>query len=154
MKRNALFGFGVLFLLAISNPFTFGSADDLTKQELKHFEGTWNIVSLELNGNKVADVDAKKIVIINEPNGAMAIEVDGKIVERGQLKIYPTQQPKTVDLTVTEGDSKGKVLLGIYEFDGDSRKVCYAEPGKERPTEFSAGEGSGKYLIQLKRSKK
>ncbi|MDB5385929.1 MAG: hypothetical protein JWM11_1575 [Planctomycetaceae bacterium] len=154
MKSNISRALGFLLLLAISGAATSASENDATKQDLKQFEGTWQIVSLEINGNKAAAEDVKKIVIVNEPDGVMAIEVDGKIVERGLLKIYPTQKPKTVDLTATEGDSKGKTMLGIYEFDGDTRKVCYGEPGKERPTDFSTAEGSGRYLVLLKRVKK
>jgi uncharacterized protein (TIGR03067 family) len=59
-----------------------------------------------------------------------------------------------VDLTETEGDAKGKTFRGIYEFGGDTRKVCLAPEGKDRPKEFSSKAGSGHILAVLKRVKK
>jgi len=50
--------------------------------------------------------------------------------------------------------SPRKTFLGIYEVKKDSRKVCLAEQGKERPTEFSAKPGSGHTLAVFKRVKK
>jgi hypothetical protein len=55
---------------------------------------------------------------------------------------------------MTEGDDKGKTFRGIYEFEGDTRKVCLAPAGKERPKEFSSTAGSGHVLAVLKRVKK
>jgi uncharacterized protein (TIGR03067 family) len=103
---------------------------------------------------KAAEKDAKKISVINEADGKWAIEVDGKVAARGTSKIDPTKKPRAVDLTVTEGDSKGKTALGIYQFEADTRTVCYAQPGKERPAAFSSTVGSGHILVVLKRLKK
>jgi len=77
-----------------------------------------------------------------------------KGARKGTLKIDPTKTPKTVNLTETEGDNKGNTTPGIYEFSGDTRKVCLAPTGKERPSEFAAPSGSGNILIVLKRVKK
>jgi hypothetical protein len=37
---------------------------------------------------------------------------------------------------VFEAAGKKDVLLGIYEFQGDTLKICICYDGKERPTEF------------------
>ncbi|HKB41581.1 MAG TPA: TIGR03067 domain-containing protein, partial [Gemmataceae bacterium] len=97
--------------------------DEAIKKERKQFEGTWQVVSLEIDGNTAAEEDAKKIVVINEPDGKWAIEAEGKVVARGTSTLDPTRKPKTIDLTMTEGDAKGQTALGIYEFGDDSRKV-------------------------------
>jgi uncharacterized protein (TIGR03067 family) len=154
MKRNLRLALSSTLLLVLSVVFTYADNDDLTKKDLKQFEGTWQVASLEVNGNKTEPNDLKKIFVINEADGVMSVESEGKIVIRAKLTIYPTQKPKTVDMTGTDGDSNGKTMLGIYEFEGETRKVCYAETGKERPTDFSAPEGSGRYSIVLKRVKK
>jgi len=52
-----------------------------------------------------------------------------------------------------KGPDKGKTLLGIYELSDDAYKVCFAAPGKDRPTEFNSKEGSGNRLIVMKREK-
>jgi hypothetical protein len=55
---------------------------------------------------------------------------------------------------MTEGPTKGKTHLGIYVLDGDKVKFCFAAPGKDRPTEFTAKEGSEFTLSEWKRDKK
>jgi hypothetical protein len=45
-------------------------------------------------------------------------------------------------------------VLGIYTVEGDALKMCFTKPGNQRPTEFSAKEGSPAMLIELKREKK
>lgn len=129
-------------------------ADDAIKKDRQLYAGTWQAVSAEANGNKVSEEDAKKIVVINKEDGTWTLEVEGKVVAKGTSKIDPTKKPKTIDLTETEGEDKGKTFLGIYEVKKDSRKVCLAESGKERPTEFSSKPGSGHVLAVFKRVKK
>ena len=128
--------------------------DEAVKKDRQRYEGTWQVVSLEADGNKSAEEDAKKITVVNEADGKWSIEVEGKVVARGTSELDPTKKPKAVDLTVTEGESSGKTALGIYEFKDDTRTVCLAQPGKDRPTEFAAPAGSGHILAVLKRVKK
>ena len=55
---------------------------------------------------------------------------------------------------MTEGPTKGQTHLGIYELDGDTVKFCFAAPGKERPTDFTAKASSGRTASVWKRDKK
>jgi uncharacterized protein (TIGR03067 family) len=127
--------------------------NEAIKKDRKLYEGTWRVVSLEVDGNKTADEDAQKIVVVNKADGSWTIQVDGKEVAKGTSTIDPTKKPKTIDLTTSEGDAAGKTALGIYEIDKDSRKVCIAKPEEERPTEFSSKAGSGHILVTFKREK-
>jgi uncharacterized protein (TIGR03067 family) len=146
-------GVGLLFvggpLLAADN-----AKDEAIKKDRKKYEGTWQVISLEIDGNQSAEEDAKKITVVNEADGKWTIEVEGKVVARGTSEIDPTRTPRTVDLTITEGEGNGKTALAIYEFGEDTRKVCLAPAGKERPAAFAAPAGSGHILAVLKRVKK
>jgi uncharacterized protein (TIGR03067 family) len=153
MTLHAPFGFALLATMT-SLAAAGDDKEKAIKEDRKKYEGTWQLVSLEVDGKKTAEEDAKKITVVNERDGKWAIEVEGKVVARGTSEIDPTKRPKTVDLTVTEGDNKGQTALGIYEFKDDTRKVCLARVGKERPTEFSSTAGSGHILALLKRVKK
>jgi uncharacterized protein (TIGR03067 family) len=155
MRLHARRVLGIALLFAVTAvAFAADAKDEAVKKDRKRFEGTWQVVSLTVDGNKAAEGDAKKISVVNEADGKWAIEVDGKVAARGTSKIDPTKKPRAVDLTVTEGDSKGKTALGIYQFEADTRTVCYAQPGKERPAEFSSTVVSGHILVVLKRLKK
>ena len=153
MRLHAFLGFALLFVVT-SLTAAGDDKDKAIKEDRKKYEGTWQVVSLEVNGNKSAEEDAKKITVVNEADGKWAIEVEGKVVARGTSEIDPTKKPKTVDLTMTEGEDKGKTSLGIYEFGEDSRKVCLAPAGKARPAEFSSTAANGHVLAVLKRMKK
>jgi uncharacterized protein (TIGR03067 family) len=52
--------------------------------------------------------------------------------------IDSTIRPKTIDL-----DNRGKKQLGIFEVDGDTMKICFAAPGRPRPTDFESRSGDG-----------
>jgi uncharacterized protein (TIGR03067 family) len=146
---------GLALLITITSLTAAGDdKDKAVKEDRKKYEGTWQVISLEVDGNTSAEEDAKKITVVNEADGKWAIEAEGKVIARGTSEIDPTKKPKAVDLTVTEGDGKGQTLRGIYEFKDDTRKVCLAPEGKDRPTEFSAPAGSGHILAVLKRVKK
>ena len=153
MRLHAFLGFALLFVI----PSLTAAGDDkdkAIKEDRKEYEGTWQVVSLEVDGNKSAEEDAKKITVINDADGKWAIEVEGKVIARGTSEIDPTKKPRTVDLMVTEGDGKGQTALGIYEFGEDSRKVCLAPAGKARPAKFSSTAANGHVLAVLKRMKK
>jgi uncharacterized protein (TIGR03067 family) len=70
---------------------------------------------------------------------------------KAKYTIDPSKNPKTIDYDMTEGFSKGKKQLGIYELNGDTFKACFNSPGAERPTEFKAG--AGLTLSEWKRQK-
>src|SRR4051794_13459950 len=106
MRQHALaLGIGLLFVGFGSLPAAGDAKDEALKKDRK-FEGTWQVVSLEANGNKAGEEDAKEITVINEADGKWTIEAEGKVVARGTSVIDPTRKPKTVDLTVTEGKDK------------------------------------------------
>jgi uncharacterized protein (TIGR03067 family) len=124
--------------------------DDAAKDEMKKLDGNWQLVASEHDGEK-APAEAIKTAKVATKAGKVTMSVDGKTVMEADFTIDPTKKPKTIDATATTGADKGKKTLGIYEFDGDTFKVCYSE--KERPTEFSAKKGSGNTLDVYKREK-
>jgi uncharacterized protein (TIGR03067 family) len=111
MRRRTFLAFGLLFTLTA--PLTAGDAkDEALNKERQRYAGTWQVEMLEVDGNKAAEEDAKKITVVNEADGKWAIEVEGKVIARGTSEIDPTKKPKTVDLAVTEGQDQGKTILG------------------------------------------
>jgi len=145
--------FGMLLLLA-SAALASGADDkkgNAAQEELKKFEGTWALVSLEVEGKLVPATDAKvsKIVVKGD---TVTFSHDDKVVAEAIFSVDPTNNPKTMDSTLTIGPNKGKKTLCIYELDGDNLKVCMPQ-GEQRPKEFSAKEGSNCSLFVWKRMK-
>jgi uncharacterized protein (TIGR03067 family) len=147
VKLRALIAGLAVFLLAGDN------AKEDGKKELKKFEGTWQAVSVENDGVKAPD-DELKILKITIDGDKYTVKSEDNVVSRGTFKVDPSKKPKTIDITHSEGDGSGQGMLGIYEFDGDTMKACYARPGEARPAKFSADAGSGNQLIVCKKVKR
>jgi len=125
--------------------------EEATKKDHLAIEGTWQAISLEVNGNAVGADDVKKIAIDNGRDGEWTLLVEGKEIAEGTSTIDPTVTPKTVDFKTTKGGNAGQTTYGIYEMIGKTRRICYAEPGRPRPADFSAPAGSGRILAVFER---
>ena len=157
MKPSSRFLFALAYLfLGLGSLLAAENAkDDAIEKERMKFFGEWQVVALEIDGNQVKGEDVKKFKAVNGADGTWNITIEGEIKLQGTSEIDLTKEPKTVDLTVTEGEGKGETMLGIYEFsdENNTRKVCFVKAGDERPGEFSAPAGSGRFLATLKRIK-
>ncbi len=121
------------------------------QDELKRFEATWKFVSIEVEGNAVpADKFEDDRLVLKGKQSTSTVQ--GNTVH-GTFKIDPSAKPKTIDITITDGPGKDNSLKGIYELDGDTQKICWAAPGKPRPTEFEAKAKSGRMLQVLEKVK-
>jgi uncharacterized protein (TIGR03067 family) len=134
---------------------TFTLADDKAEldKEAKKFQGAWTIESSVAGGNELSADDLKTLVVTFEGD-KHTVKNGEEVIQVGTQKLDPSKSPKTIDVTMVEGPHKGTVMLGIYEFDGDTLKVCFDPEGKTRPTEFKSEPGS-KYFVNVhKRVKK
>jgi uncharacterized protein (TIGR03067 family) len=145
MKRYALLVLAAGLLVA-------AAPKDDAKNDQKNFQGTWVMASGEDDGKKVS-ADTLKTGQLMIDGDKHTVKV-GDTTYKGTHKLDPTAKPKTIDITDTEGPFKDKTVLGIYELDGDEFKICYAAPGKDRPKDFSAKEGTGYHCHVWKREKK
>jgi uncharacterized protein (TIGR03067 family) len=130
-----------------------GGAQDAAKKEMPQLEGEWSMVSGQANGQAMP-LELAKTGKRHAKDGVTTIFMDGQVYLKAKFSIDPTKKPKAIDYAMTEGPTKGKTHLGIYELDGDTVKFCFAAPGGERPTDFTAREGSQRTLSVWKRDKK
>jgi uncharacterized protein (TIGR03067 family) len=138
-----LFALGGMLVLA-SGSFGGGAAGDLAK-----VQGTWKRSAAEVDGKKTPEDELARTTLTI--TGDAYVLKTGEQTRKGTIKLDGTKTPKQIDLISAEGPNKGKSLLGIYELQGDTFRYCLAMPGKARPTEFSAGAGSGQGLYVNRR---
>lgn len=127
-------------------------AQDGANKERAQLEGEWKMISGKADGVSMPQETVKTGKRVAKA-GVTTISFGGRIYFKAKYRIDPTKKPKTIDYDMTEGPTKGKTHLGIYELDGDTLKFCFAAPGKDRPTEFTAKEGSKQTLSVWKRLK-
>jgi uncharacterized protein (TIGR03067 family) len=141
MKRLA-----VLALMVVGSGLGAPAWADATDDELAKMKGTWTLTAGE-RGGKPAPPDKIQEFKIAIEGKKITITVSGKS-HSGTFAIDPGKKPKHFDLTLD-----AKTGLGIYELDGDTLKLLYDEPLKERPTEMKTKEGTRQTLMILKRDK-
>ncbi len=137
--------------------FTTAYADDAkdeaVKKDRKLIEGTWRVIALDVNGNKAEEQDAKKLTVLNGSDGTWTLFSEGQQISKGTSTIDPTQTPKTIDFTITEGEGKGNQHFGIYELAENTRKMCFASQGDKRPKELTSTPGSAQILVTFEQEK-
>jgi len=132
--------FTVILLIAIP-----AWADD-KKLDSAAIEGVWEVVSTTYDGKEVA---AKgRTLVFGEKK--FTTFIGDKKKRAVAFTLDPSTDPKRIDMD--RGDKDGKAL-GIYEIDMDQLKLCYGEPGAERPKAFESKPGKKVFLIILRRAK-
>jgi uncharacterized protein (TIGR03067 family) len=129
------------------------SAQDAITKEMAQLEGEWSMVSGEANGASMPGAMVKTGKRVAK-KGETTIFMGERVYFKAKFSIDPARKPRAIDYTMTEGPTKGKTHLGIYKLDGDKVTFCFAAPGKDRPTEFTAREGSQQTLSVWRRLKK
>jgi uncharacterized protein (TIGR03067 family) len=112
------------------------------EKELRLLEGTWQQVSVQSNGQTedFVPATAPRLVI---RGSLFEVKVDGKVLQSGKLTIDSRTKPFRIDQVVTEGMGKERIYPGIYKLTGDELRMCVARDDVARPTDFTAGAGSG-----------
>jgi uncharacterized protein (TIGR03067 family) len=132
-------------------------ADDDTKKtdrerEMKRLAGSWEVSSMLENGKHNPDLKTEKLVMTFR-GSKFVLKQGAKLLAEGDYALDPDKTPKTLDTTATNTEIKGKTYRCIYELTGDQLKMCWSQPGQERPKEFMSKPGSGHNFAIYKRVK-
>lgn len=117
-----------------------------------NLQGTWQILILEGNGEKKPAEEAQQLKIVIKGDELWLVRPTGP---DPKTKFTLEPEKKTIDLTVQEGNDKGKVVLGIYSLQKGQLRLCiniFGEPSF-RPSEFRTQEGDGVAFATLERVK-
>jgi uncharacterized protein (TIGR03067 family) len=113
---------------------------DAAKKDLAGLQGEWSMVSGSADGQPLPEDMRKQMKRVCKGN-EVTTTMNGRVFFKANITLDASKRPKTIDYEMTEGLTKGKTQLGIYELDGDTFKSCFGKPGADRPAEFTPGEG-------------
>lgn len=113
-------------------------------------QGVWVAESYEYNGKPVGEAVLRRTRVVFEGDTLELIET----AEVGELVTFVLREdadPKQIDLRIARGPDAGKLALGIYRLDRDILRLCWAAPGKPRPTAFTTLNGMAVAGLVLRR---
>jgi uncharacterized protein (TIGR03067 family) len=128
--------------------------DEAAMKDLERMQGDWAADSYVQDGMEVPRDDAQALFRTVKGN-AYTVFRFSKAIGKGTFTLDATKRPRAIE--ARPAAAKGAApppVLGIYELDGDTLKLCFAAPGKERPAAFTSPPGSGHVLSVWKREKK
>ena len=133
---------GLMFLLVTA---TIAWCDDKPKKS--EFTGAWEIASASFDGKDNPALKGRKLVFDETEFTTYDGEKQGRTVS---FTLDAKATPKQIDLERPDA----KKALGIVVIEKDEMKICYSEPGADRPKKFESKEGDKLFLLVLKRAKK
>jgi uncharacterized protein (TIGR03067 family) len=125
MKALRFVGVGLVVLAWTAGAASAGGE----REEQLRLQGEWRLVKLGVIGT-AKTTTAGRLVVISGDKMAFSPKTEYA------LRLYPTRQPREIDLTITNDGNRGKVLQGIYKLEGDTFTIHYALPGGKRPANF------------------
>src|SRR4051812_21154096 len=95
---------GVLLAAGAALALAADDKKDDAKDELKKFDGTWVVVSVEMDGEKAPEEGIKKAMpkAVGK-EGTVTFFAEGKEQGQATFTVDPTKKPKTLDATMTGG---------------------------------------------------
>ncbi len=155
MRRASLFLLAAVLFPSGNSSGEDAKKEDGVKEEMKRLSGLWLLDRTE-NGDFTTTVNGFFPALFLEGDkvtqgrmfpGEKEIDKSGS----GTFKIDASKTPKTIDITLKEGE-KETTQLGIYKLDGDALVISLAEAGaKERPKDFDKGKAPIDYYFRAKR---
>lgn len=116
------------------------------RADVTPLEGKWTVISMESNG-KLEPRYQGAIREHKDDQIKMTLK-DGSTLE-ASMKVDAAK--KTIDIFPKTGLYKDKTLLAIYDIKGDTLRLCFAEPDKDRPKTLNGKQGAT--LFTLKKAK-
>ncbi|MDD2467558.1 MAG: TIGR03067 domain-containing protein [Desulfobulbus sp.] len=156
--RSKIFVFAtVMTFLWSASTFAVAQAQEKsTDAELQKFQGTWVMISGEMDGKKVPEEHVKqnKITVVGNKVELFSPHQHKEVIVASITKLDVTKNPKEMHWVRVNGPHAGKTVISIYEFEGpDQYKVSFDPAALTVPKKFGTETGSGHIWHNWKRLK-
>ena len=156
--RSKIFVFATVmtFLWSASTFAAAQTQETSTDAELQKFQGTWVMISAEMDGKKVPEEHVKqnKITFVGNKVELFSPHQHKEVIVASITKLDVTKNPKEMHWVRVNGPHAGKTVISIYEFEGpDQYKVSFDPAALTVPKKFGTETGSGHIWHNWKRLK-
>jgi uncharacterized protein (TIGR03067 family) len=130
----------------------FHALADTFHRHLENLQGTWDLISLEKDGQSVAtqEVNQQRLVWIIEADQIVMQSSNERSTAR--YSVDPSENPRRIDLTFTSDPEKqDRTLRGIYARTNGNLRVCYDPKGELQPKEFETAAGRSVLVMTFKK---
>jgi uncharacterized protein (TIGR03067 family) len=117
--------------------------------ETAAIEGTWQIVSAELAGEKMPDLVTHQIEV-ELGDGDYAVRFGGEVADRGTYELGLHPAASAITLTGVVGTNAGRTIPAIYQIVGEQLHICYGLDGTA-PAAFATQPGAALFLAVYQR---
>jgi uncharacterized protein (TIGR03067 family) len=117
--------------------------------ELKKLQGSWQITAIQAEGAAVTEEAVTNLYVTIKDNTYELMNAGAET--SGTFELDPSKNPGEMEIHSTVGADSGRTWPGIYEVNGDTLRVCYAQRGKKRPTTFSGIDDPNLMMITYKK---
>jgi uncharacterized protein (TIGR03067 family) len=158
MRLQATFALTMLALTistghaAGQKPALKSEGREAAREDLKKLEGVWDRTYMEYRGEVWPQEKIEGWTAMYEGD-RLTLRIHGKVYRESIVTLDPSRSPRAMNSWDLDGPAADQTVLGIYEFDGDTVKVCFALPCNKRPTEFTTKKGTGFLYCIYKRGK-
>ncbi len=131
---------------------------------LKPFAGEWVVVSLDRGGKRSSAQEMQDIRVTVEGDRFTIVELRGSrafaggrsvrdvFTEDYTLQVDPAQPLGEINFAyLSPSDLLGQTRPGLYAFEENQLKICLAESGGSRPTDFTAGNKVQVLVLESKK---
>jgi len=113
------------------------------KKDLADLQGTWQITSLEVDGEVVPSGAFSGARVVVSDDRFASLGMGGEDEFEGAFELDPSKKPKAFDLVFTSGPAAGTRNRGIYRIEDGGWTLCLATRGDKRPRTFATKPDSG-----------
>lgn len=143
MQQRFILTLSILLLSTASSHSADKSAVDL-----KAMQGDWSISKQVFNGKEIPEEQLKALEPqLSVKKDVYEVSFKSEVIDKGKLTLDASKTPKHLNTESTSGANKGMKMKGIYKIKGETMTVIFAQPGADRPQNFTSKEGNNHILI-------
>src|SRR5947207_4842390 len=105
----------IAVLIGLAAVFSaWAEVNEGVKKDLAELQGEWSMVSGSADGQPMPEEMRKQMKRVCKGN-EVTVTMGTQAFLNAKITIDPSSKPRTIDYEMTEGVTKGKKQLGIYE---------------------------------------